>query len=419
MEITESDQRLRYGSAIATGAFALLWVFGQVKAEEARNPQVSHFLAEDLKAAQDALAAEDYAKAITLLQRAQSAKGNKTAWDVYVIDILSFKAYTAEHDVEDAAPVLAAAAHSQYAPAAERKTWLRAVIADYQSEKRYQQVIDTGQEYLARSGYDADIATMVAVAQQAVGKDADAAATVQTIIDHQAPPQEKYLLFQWQLYAKLGDRPNTTRVIDELVHYYPKPDYWLNALQPLLRMQISDAHLQLDVYRLMNDVGVLKMPRDYADMADLSFDSGYPGETVTLLRQAFAQHAFTDQRDVQRYQHLLAGAQQKAQADEASLPTQRSKAAAAADGNSSVAVGAAYLSYGQAEMAVQLIQQGIARGQLRNPGQARLLLGIAQLRSHQLAEARKTFDSVAGSTNEGYAELGKLWILHTQSRGAE
>jgi hypothetical protein len=53
------------------------------------------------------------------------------------------------------------------------------------------------------------------------------------------------------------------------VTYYPKPDYRLDALQPLLKMNIKDAHLQLDVYRFMNDVGVLKMANDYAQMAQL------------------------------------------------------------------------------------------------------------------------------------------------------
>ncbi len=398
-------------------ALCLLLAFGGVNAEEAKTPQVSHFLARDLRAAQDALKAQNYAQAVTSLRHAQGAKGDKTAWDNYVIDLLAFKAYAGERDVDDAAPMLLAAAHSQYATAAERKSWLRAVIGTYQSEKQYQKVIDLGQEYTARS-YDPDIATMIAVSQQAVGEERDAAETVQTIIEHETRPEEKYLLFQWQLYSKLGDRPNTTRVIDELVHYYPKPDYWLNALQPVLRMQISDADLQLDVYRLMNEVGVLKMPRDYAEMADLSFDAGYPGETVAILRQAFAQHAFTDPRDVLRYQHLLTGSEQKAQADEASLPTQQTKAAEDAAGDPLVAVGAAYLSYGQPETAIQLIQRGIAKGKLHNADQAELLLGIAQLRSHQAAEARRSFDGVAHSSNDGYAELGKLWILHTESRGA-
>ncbi|HTT04308.1 MAG TPA: hypothetical protein VMF64_03400 [Steroidobacteraceae bacterium] len=401
-----------------TCGVALLWAFARVHAGQPEAPQVSRFLARDLKAAQDDLNDQNYPKALTLLQHAQAARGQRTAWDEYVIDVLSFKAYAGEHDMQDAAPMLLAAAHSQYASAGEQKSWLRAIIGTYQSEKQHQKVISIGQDYLTRSGFDTDIATMVAVSQQAVGRDRDAAETVQTIINREAIPQERYLLFQWQLYTKLDDHPHTTRVIDELVQYYPKPDYWLNVLQPLLRAQISDAHLQLDVYRLMHEVGALTMPGDYAELAELAYDAGYPAETVAVLRQAFAQHVFADQRDALRYQHLLIGAQRKAQADRASLPAQEIKAAASSTGDQLVAVGAAYLSYGEADKGAQLIQQGIVKGNLRNPEQASLLLGVALLRSHQPLEARKSFESVAKSPNDGYAQLGHLWILHSEARGA-
>jgi len=87
-----------------------------------------------------------------------------------------------------------------------------------------------------------------------------------------------------------------------------------------------------------------------------------------------------------------------------------------ASGDALVAVGAAYLSYGQPDMAAQLLSQGIAKGGLKSPEQATLLLGIAQLRSHNSAEAHGTFDKVASSSNEGYAQLGKFWVLYSGSQ---
>jgi hypothetical protein len=76
------------------------------------------------------------------------------------------------------------------------------------------------------------------------------------------------------------------------------------------------------------------------------------------------------------------------------------------------------LSYGQNDKALAALNKGIAKGSLKYPEEANLLLGIAQLRSHDAADAEKSFDKVAASSNSGYARLGKLWLLHAGSHSA-
>ncbi|MGH8206036.1 MAG: hypothetical protein ACRETK_04600, partial [Steroidobacteraceae bacterium] len=246
----------------------------------------------------------------------------------------------------------------------------------------------------------------------------DAAETIGKVIDRQTKPAENLLVFQWNAYMKIKDTPDAEKVIDKLVTYYPKPDYWLNAMNSLLHLDITDAHVQLEVYRLMDDVGVLKQPHDFAQMAELSFDQGYPGETVAVLQEAFQKKVFTNPRDVLRYQHLLMSAMQKAAQDQAQLTAEAQKAQSAANGDQLVAVGQAYLSYNQPDKAVALIQMGIAKGGLKYPEEADLLLGVAQLRNHNTAAAHRTFDKVAASGKQGYTQLGKLWVLRSQSHAA-
>ena len=172
--------------------------------------------------------------------------------------------------------------------------------------------------------------------------------------------------------------------------YYPEPDYWLNALAPLSRMDIKDAHLQLNVYRLMNDVGVLKRPTDYAEMAELALDQGYPAESQAILEKAFAQKIFVEQRDKDRYQHLLDGVRQRATADLAQLGASEKDAAAATTGDAYLRVGAAYLSYGQNDKALAAITKGLDKGNVKSPDEAHLLLGIAKLRAKSAADASAT-----------------------------
>jgi len=134
-----------------------------------------------------------------------------------------------------------------------------------------------------------------------------------------------------------------------------------------------------------------------------------------VLQQAFAKNVFVEQRDKDRYQHLLDGAKQRAANDQAQLATAEQSASAAANGDALVQVGAAYLSYGQNEKAVAAITKGIAKGGLKSPDEANLLLGIAQLRQKSNGAAQQAFEKVAGSSNAGYARLGKLWALRAHS----
>jgi hypothetical protein len=83
-----------------------------------------------------------------------------------------------------------------------------------------------------------------------------------------------------------------------------------------------------------------------------------------------------------------------------------------------VQIGAAYLSYGQADKAVADITKGIAKGMLKNADEANLLLGMAQLKAKNGAEAVRAFEKVSNSSAAGYGRLGKLWALHAGARSA-
>lgn len=381
--------------------------------QASRSPTISSFLLNDMKGAQAAQKAQNWSLELQKLQAALAARGTRTPYDNFLINSWLGIADMRLRNYTDAAPALEAAAESQYAAVAQQKVMLPTVVSLYSQLQQYPKAIAAGQYAMKHGVADSSVYVTVATDQRALGQYEQAAATIQQLIDQEPTPEEQYLAFQWDAYNRASDQANASRVIDELLTDYPKPDYWLGALQPLLKMTINDAHLRLDVYRLMNEAGVLKMPSDYAQMAQLSFDAGYPAETVAVLRNAFANNIFTDQGDIMRYQHLLTGAMQEAGADEASLPSQQTKAGTAATGDALVAVGAAYLSYGQADKAASIIAQGIAKGGLKYPEEANLLLGMAQLKSHNAAEARASFDNVGKSNNEGYAQLGRLWVLHS------
>ncbi|MFI4905060.1 MAG: tetratricopeptide repeat protein [Steroidobacteraceae bacterium] len=403
-------------ASICTGA----WLCSATIAAETppAGPQVSKAVAKPLKAAQEALQAKKLDEALAKVKEAQAASGDKTPYDSFVINQLLLFIYVQKQDYSAAAPILESAAQSQYATPDQQRGWLKALMGIEYQQKDYAKTIDVGQQLLKHGVTDAETYTTIADCQNKLGKFKEAAATIGEVLQHQDKPEERLLAFQWNCYLKANDDADAEKVIEKLVTYYPKPDYWLNALAPLLRMDIKDAHLQLNVYRLMNEVGVLKRATDYSEMAEIALDAGYPGETQVVLEQAFARNVFVEQREKDRYQHLLDGAKQRAATDKAQLGNVEHDAGGAATGDALVQLGAAYMTYGQNDKAVAAITKGIAKGGLKRPDEANLLLGITQFRLKNLPEAQKAFDKAASSSNVGYARLGKLWSLRASGHSA-
>jgi hypothetical protein len=361
------------------------------------------------------MAAKNYDEAMAKIKEAQ-AFPEKTPYDNWVINTFLLKVYAAKQDMASEVPVIETLAQSQYTTPEQKKIYLKSVAQYYYQTKDYNKALETANEAVKAGASDSDVMGLIARSQYLTGKYKDAAATMQDIVGKQEKPDEDSLKLLWQFCDKAGDKAGAARAVEKLVAYYPKPEYWANALASLANADTKDSHLQLNVYRLMLDVGVLKRGIDYSDMAELSLDQGYPGETQSVLQKAFGENVFTEQRDKDRYQHLLDGAKQRAATDLASLPKQEQDAAAAPQGDKLVQVGAAYMSYGQNDKALAAITKGIAKGSLKYPDEANLLLGIAQLRSHDAADAQRSFEKVGGSSNPGYARLGKLWALHAGAK---
>jgi hypothetical protein len=386
-----------------------------VAVRSSEQPTVTAKLAKPLKAAQDALSAKNYDEAMAKLKEAQAIP-ERTPYDNWVINTFLLKLYAGKQDMAAEAPILESLAQSQYTTPDQKKLYLKSVAAYYYQTKEYSKALETANEALKAGANDNDTMGLIARSQYLTGKYKDAEATMQEIVSKMEKPDEESLKLLWQFCDKAGDKAGASKTVEKLVAFYPKPEYWQNALASLVNADTKDAHLQLNVYRLMYDVGVLKRGSDYAEMADIALDQGYPGEAQAVLQKAFSENVFTEQRDKDRYQHLLDGAKQRAATDQASLANSERDAANAPNGDKLVQVGAAYMSYGQNDKAVALIGKGIAKGNLKYPDEANLLLGIAQLRSHNASDAQRSFEKVGASSNSGYARLGKLWALHAGAK---
>jgi tetratricopeptide (TPR) repeat protein len=395
-------------AALALGSYSVVSMAADGK------PTVSKVAAKTLKAAQEAQTAKKYADVVSKTQEALALPG-KTPYDAYVANQMLGFAYIRLGNIAEAAKAFEAALDLGFAAPAEQNTLTKALASAAYQQKNYAKAADFGLRLIRAGAGDGDTYTLVAQAYFLQDKYKEAARFlgeyVSDVEKRGQTPREQSLQLISESYQKIGDTAAATNMLEKMVVYYPKPNYWNNLLYTLMRTEgNSDRHI-LNIYRLMQDTGTLKNPSDYTEMAQLALEQGTPGEAKAVLEQAIAASVFTEQRDKDRNARLLESAKKAAAADLASLPKFEIEAKAAKTGEPDVALGRGYLSHGMNDKAAEAIARGIAKGSLKYPDESQILLGVAQLRLKNSAEAIKSFRAVK-TADARYQRIAKLWVLH-------
>ncbi len=372
-------------------------------------------LGKPLKEAHDDLNAKKYADAIAKLREAEGIAG-KTPYDQHLInDMLGF-AYARIQNYAEAAKAWEAELDDGFMAQSEIPTRVRQLAeANYQI-KNYDKAIEFGNRAIKGGFADEELKTLVGQAYYLKGDWKNALRFEEGLVDEKIKngqtPKSESLQLVLSACVKLNDSACETRALEKIVTYYPKPDYWYQLLYTMRQQTSGNDANTLQTYRLMSEVDVLRSPEDYTEMAQLALEAGSPGEAQHILEKGIAKGVFTDPRAKSKNQRLLETAKKTAATDQASLPKIEKDADAAPTGAKNVGVGLAYLGYGQYDKAVDEISKGLAKGGLRNETEARLLLGIAQLKAGHKEDATKSFHAVKGDAS--LERLANLWTLHAK-----
>ena len=225
------------------------------------------------------------------------------------------------------------------------------------------------------------------------------------------PEEQAYRILQTAC-LRLKDDNCVTEQIEKLVANYPKPAYWTDLINSLLRISKSDNEL-LNILRLADGAQVMNDPSHYTEMAQLAMAQGLPGEAQYIIEKGNQKNAFADsQRERDHATRILADAKQAVALDKSTLDKQDASARSKPTGDSDVKLGAAYLSYGMNDKAIEALQRGIGKGGVKNPDEAGLLLGMAYLRTNNKEEARKAFETV--KQNPNMAHIARLWMMSVE-----
>jgi hypothetical protein len=424
------SKRLSLGvvAAVATFGFASLASAQNAEAPAAAAPAAvdpactgngdfTKSIKKQLIAAQEAQKASKFDDVLEKLAEAEAdTKAPKTEFDLFWMHRFRGNAYlNVNKQYDKAAAEFEAVAVSPCLTEPEKFDQYKLLSRLYMQLDNFPKVIDYGNRALAFTPNDQIMLAYVAHAQykQKDWKAArDAGSKLIEAVEKEGKnPEEQTLLIVQGACTQMKDDACATQQFEKLVKYYPSPQQWNNLMIMLSQDPKSTNKQQLNIMRLANQVDALKDATTFLDNAQIALDEGLPGEALQIIEKGNAASVFSSAHSAERSKRLMADAKAAAATDKATLAQQDAAARASKTGNSDAKLGIAYLSYGDTAKAIEALQRGIAKGGVKDPAEANLMLGVAFLRSDNKAEAAKAFQAVSGDAY--LTRLAKLWLLNT------
>jgi hypothetical protein len=390
-------------------AFAAALALGAAQAQGGMRPEVG----KPLQAAQELVKAGKYREALAKVREAD-AVGGKTANETTLIERMRLAAASGAGDTDTAARSFDAIGSTVSGP--DKLRMIESIAGSYYRAKEYAKAQQWYARYFKEGGTSSANRTLMIQTQYLSGDLAGASkelvAEIQAAERNGAAPAEDRINLLMNAAVKQGDVNNETFALERLVTYYPKKEYWVTLLSRLQRKPNFSDRLVLDTYRLSLATGSMSAANDYSEMAQLALQAGSGAEAKQVVDKGFAAGALGVGAEAERHKRLRDLVAKRTEEAKKTAAEDEKAALAAKDGNDLVAIGMNQVFEGQKAKGVQLMQQGIAKGGLKRPEDAKLHLAIAQLLAGDNVKAQATLKTVSG--NDGTSDLARLWALYAK-----
>ncbi len=408
--------------AVAVGALALSlngapgagFGFSQASAQESVRKEVGVPLTE----ASRFVKAGKYKEALAKLRDAE-AVGGRTAGENNAIEGVRFSAAMGANEPDTMARSFEALKGAGKLSQAQQLQYMEAIAGTYLRGKDNGKALTWAQRYFKEGG---NSATMKQVLQNAQFLSGDMTGTIKDTLEEIAaderagktPSRDKLnlLLFAAQ---KKGDVNAESVATEKLLNYYPDPKLWAQILGSLpQKKSFATDKYQLDLYRLRLATGNMREANDYMEMAQLAAQAGYPEEGKQVVDKGMAAGVLGQGAEGARHKRLADLMVKKIAENKAAAAANEKAAEEAKDGNAFVTLGLSTAFGGDVKKGVSQIEQGIAKGNLKRPEDAKLYLGLAYYLGGDSAKAISSWKTVKGT--DGSADLARLWIIQARSK---
>lgn len=209
------------------------------------------------------------------------------------------------------------------------------------------------------------------------------------------------IYFETKQFEKARD------IISELLDIYPKRDYWLQLSG--ISSELGREWDQLGAMEAAYRQGLLVNENEFENLAQLYMYNGVPIKGAWVVEKAFAEGKLEKTEDSWE---LLANAYFNAQEMEKSVEPLTRAAELSEDGDLYVRLGQSYLEMARWDKAAESFALALDKGDIRNPGEAALLRGMALFNNNKFEDARAAFRQAR--RDENTRQSANQWLAYLE-----
>ena len=366
-----------------------------------------------LSAIAELVNAKKYAEALAKLAEAEANK-DITPYERFFIERSRAAIASASGDEATLLKTLETLINSGRLDAAERLSFLKNLIGVNYNKKDYAKSISWIQQFFKEGNQDPQIQALLVQAYYLNNEFENSLKESRTVLGELEKagkvPEEDQINIYRNSAVKLKDLTSFSEALEKLVTYYPKPEYWNDLLGRLESSRTVADRLILDVYRLRLASVKTMSEADAKEMAELALLAVLPAEAKKVLEAGFKEGVLGVGSNAAEHKKLLDKATKSAADDLKNIAQGEVAASKSKEGNGLVNVGFAYVSQGQYDKGISLMEQGIKVGNLKLPEDAKLHLAEAYMLANRKDDAIQTFKSVRG--DDGLSTIARYWLIY-------
>src|SRR5688572_13266830 len=226
-----------------------------------------------------------------------------------------------------------------------------------------------------------------------------------------AKPNESWLSMLSALYLQREQYREAVPVLQQLVTAAPdKKTYWMQLSS--VYGQMEDYANALAIMQLANNVGLVTEDSEVRRLADLLLFNDVPYRGAQVLETAIEKKLVN--LDDKLYEKLANCWIAAGEFDKSIVPLQRA-AEMASNGDLFIRLGEVQVQREDWPAAIAAIQRGVEKGQLRDAGNAQLMLGIAHYSQKNFDGARPFFERARQS--DRHRQIAESYLQAIRAQG--
>ncbi len=221
-------------------------------------------------------------------------------------------------------------------------------------------------------------------------------------------PKEQWYNLARFLYFEKNDVENTLDTLNQLLKYYPKKQYWVQLSHMYGEKKLES--LQLSAMETAYVQDMLDKGTEQITMAYLYLNGEVPYKAAKVMERGLDDESIEGKS---RNYEILGNSWRQAQEVTKSIPAMEQAAAKSDSGELYARLGNVYLDNDNNQKAITAINKGLARGGVKRPDTARLVLGMAYFNEKKYDKARKAFDAAARDKRS--KKYAAQWMRYMES----